>query len=200
MDIPLDQLGNPDVRRVALNDFEQYLNAAASRVAHPYIRLPIIGDDPIFRERIYCYELYHQLRLAMEADQQSQFILNGELDKGGHPILKGFRQKPDLLYHIPGRMDGNLVIVEVKAYPLAGLAGFEKDLKTLTRFINEAQYSRGVLLVYGGDWHGSEAVIDGLVHQAQQWAALPNSRIDLRMLELLWHREVGQAPQQYQFI
>ena len=44
-------------------DIEQLLKDATSGIEGNYFQLPIDGsEDPIYRERVYCYELYHQLK------------------------------------------------------------------------------------------------------------------------------------------
>jgi len=42
------------------------LSEAAANVGEMYFHFRIDGRDaPIFRERVYCYELYHQMRLKI---------------------------------------------------------------------------------------------------------------------------------------
>lgn len=64
-----------------------------------------------FRERVYCYELYHQLRLALPAN--FLYTLQGEVDKMGHPIITG-GVKPDFILHKSGTMNDNFLVIEVK--------------------------------------------------------------------------------------
>lgn len=45
-----------------MEEFTQILRQATAAIAPEYFHFPIDGGDPIFRERVYCYELYHQLR------------------------------------------------------------------------------------------------------------------------------------------
>ena len=42
----------------------QNLQDATAAIGEEYFRLPIHGSDPAYRERVYCYELYHQTRLS----------------------------------------------------------------------------------------------------------------------------------------
>lgn len=96
--------------------FLQCLSRATPGICDKYMLLPIDGLPlPIYRERVYCYELYHQLRLRMGDD--FGYYLGGEVDKLNHPRMLHptlQRAKPDLLVHDPGRMEGNLVVMEVK--------------------------------------------------------------------------------------
>src|SRR5687767_3652017 len=129
------------------NDAETYnyliqcLSVATQNIEASYMFLPIAGSVlPIYRERVYCYELYHQLRLAWEGF--GGYSLGGEVDKTHHPLMHGLdieNTKPDLLVHRPGDMGGNLAIIEVKPI-LAKKQGMRKDLRTLTAFLRHGQY------------------------------------------------------------
>ena len=47
--------------------FLKLLIEATARVPLHYFQLPVAErEDPIYRERVYCYELYHQLRTLLE--------------------------------------------------------------------------------------------------------------------------------------
>lgn len=133
-----------------MNQFDEiFMNSAAS-VGYQYFQNPVAGsDDLIYRERVYCYELYHQMR--MRWPEESLYSLGGEVDKAGHPLVRGNGLdglKPDFLVHVPGNMDGNYLVVEVK--PANGsLEGVDKDIATLKAFVEHAEYTRAILLMYG---------------------------------------------------
>jgi hypothetical protein len=163
------------------------LLAATARIEHQYFQVELDGGDPIYRERVYCYELYHQLRCIWPSG--CYFSLNGELDKAAHPILRTLGAdyaKPDLLIHRPGYMGGNNTIIEVKS-SRAQPAGIEKDLKTLALFRTKVGYQRAIYLVFGFEVEeAAERVrriaetMDGLppielwLHSAPMRAATPN--------------------------
>jgi hypothetical protein len=111
--------------------------------------LPVYGkEDPIYRERVYCYELYHQMRLLWPI--KTPYSLCGEVDKRGHPFYRGNeldQAKPDFLVHIPGELR-NYAVIEVKPIN-ARHRGIYKDLKTLTTFRRNAGYQRAIYLFYG---------------------------------------------------
>ena len=89
-----------------------------------YFQLPTAGaEEAIYRERVYCYELYHQLRVLLQGEEDlARYALSGEIDKRGHQIIRPCI--PDLVFHAPGRMD-NMVVLEVK--PINGeLKGIQK--------------------------------------------------------------------------
>ena len=114
-----------------------------------YFQLEVAGSEkpPIFRERVYCYELYHQLRLVM--GDIFSYKLDGELDKHGYPEIeeKCGPKVPDFVVHEPGEMD-NLVVIEVKPVKV-NLVELKKDLKKLKCFLSKAQYHCGIMLIYG---------------------------------------------------
>ena len=128
-----------------IETFNKYLEKATKAIAESYFELPVDGsDDPIYRERVYCYELYHQLRKTFK--DYNWYKLYGEVDKTGHPLLPG-DYKPDFIIHNPGDMDTNLAIIEVKPI-IATRAEMEKDLIKLEFFLEKGNYYAGILLVY----------------------------------------------------
>src|SRR3972149_569639 len=136
----------------ALDKFIIKLQEAAKNMKDDhYFQLPVAGSSKrIFRERVYCYELYHQLRNILQ--DGFSYKLYGEVDKTGHPLIPG-ANKPDFIVHEPGNMDRNLVVIEVKSVTGAKLKSLEKDIDTIKRAINEWRYYGGILLIYGnGVW------------------------------------------------
>ena len=134
---------------IKMDSLNQILRQATSSIEEMYFRLRIDGGDPIYRERVYCYELYHQMRLIWPDD--SCYYINGEIDKAAHPILRKLgadRAKPDFLIHCPGYMEGNYAIIEVK-HTEAQRQGILKDIETLSLFINKVGYKRAIYLFYG---------------------------------------------------
>ncbi|MEZ5417441.1 MAG: hypothetical protein R2708_08860 [Vicinamibacterales bacterium] len=101
---------------------------AATAVPADYAMLPVAKrESPIYRERVYCYELYHQWRMRWR--DQWPYSLSGEIDKAGHPIVRP-NTKPDFLVHDPGTMR-NLLALEVKPANTS-IKKALKDLRTLT--------------------------------------------------------------------
>ncbi|MFM4777006.1 hypothetical protein ACEUD0_14390 [Aeromonas veronii] len=130
-----------------MQELDQIISDATENITKNYFQLTILGQEPvIFRERFYCYELYHQIRCNWpETDWQ----ICGEIDKSGHPILRDTRESPDFLVHVPGQ-DANYAIIEVKPANFSR-SGLVKDFKTITNFMtnNGANYERGICLIYG---------------------------------------------------
>jgi hypothetical protein len=133
-----------------LAQFLRILAQSCAEVADGYFQLAQAAGDEVYRERVYCYELYHQMRSRWG---NFPYSLGGEIDKSGHPLFRHgpySQSKPDFLVHVPGDMGQNLAIVEVKATtatPEALLA----DIRKLAWFCGNASYSSAILLVYGDD-------------------------------------------------
>lgn len=160
--------------------FLELLLEATSLIPAVYFQLPVAGiREAILRERVYCYELYHQLRTLMAQEEIfAKCVLSGEIDKQGHPVIR--RCSPDFVLHAPGWMR-NFVVVEVK--PITGSdVGIRKDRRTIEYFLSEeVGYSKGVHLVYG----------DGAIDRfAAAWQRQPAGDI-----ELLWHSRPGERAQ-----
>lgn len=171
-----------------MDDFDVLLAISTQAVPEIYFQLPVAGrEDPSYRERVYCYELYHQLRCKWPA--QSEYSLAGEIDKKGHPLIRGNgldNVKPDFVVHIPGDMGGNFAAVEVKSVN-ADSVGLSKDLRTLTAFALHAQYERSLLLIYGAGLH-TNTLLEWIYTIAEAQPDL----IDMRRLEVWRHAEAGR--------
>jgi hypothetical protein len=163
--------------------FLQLLSEASAAIPPHYFNLPVAGQaDAIYRERVYCYELYHQLRTLLESlepdDPLTEFALNAEIDKQHHPFIE--HHMPDYVFHVPGIMERNLVVIEVKPIN-ARPEGIRKDMETLAYFTSdEVGYECGIQLVYGDNERGLELF----------GREFPKDNPKLR---LFWHRSPGTA-------
>lgn len=104
-----------------------------------------------YRERAYCYELYHQMRCLWPEYGHSKLLINGELDKLGHALYQKTRisgAKPDFLVHRPGKKFFNHTIVEVKTLKSSS-EDWCCDLDTLDGFIQVANYCSAIFLLVG---------------------------------------------------
>lgn len=119
-----------------------------------------VGNKTLYRERVFCYELYHQIRKIQEehaADgRRVNFDVNGEPDKRGQELFKDITGPiPDMIFHKIGS-EKNYLVLEVKC-SLSGTpendkgkpTGIYKDFVNLSDFINIVHYELGVFLVYG---------------------------------------------------
>jgi hypothetical protein len=172
--------------------FRKAIADAAASVDTQFFQLPVAGQgNPVNRERVYCYELYHQLRSKWPVN--CRYSLGGEVDKTGHPLIRGGaldRAKPDLIVHVPGDMESNLAVVEVKGgIPLGNAIAL--DFHKLLEFRLRAGYAAAIYLVYGID----KAHVAALRARCKKVADHKN--IDLSMLELLVHSAIGERPRTY---
>ena len=120
------------------------LRTATGHISSKYFLLRVAGMEyPIKRERAYCYELYHQLRLALAG---TELVLTGEPDKKRHPAFEGERKpNPDFILHTPGSHRHNGSAVEVECTPT--LSHLTKDLGTLKQMRSKG-YQELVLLLF----------------------------------------------------
>ncbi len=179
----------------ALQSFEAMLADACAEITGVYFQLPIADADSLYRERVYCYELYHQLRRRWDTFPYS---LGGEVDKAGHPHFRRgpyARSKPDLLVHIPGDMDNNLVCVEVK--PLTRpVDEFVDDIRKLIWFCENAHYYRGLFLVYGtADDNAMRDNLPGKFHDL--FGALEG--LDISRIQFWFHPAPWQASRRIEY-
>ena len=172
-------------------DFQKFvecLKEAAAKMEEHYFRLPVAGaQKPMIRERVYCYELYHQLRLALPDD--FPYKLHGEVDKISHPNLErslGSARKPDFIVHVPGT-GYNLVVIEVKPVVPNNIAGIREDLKILQRFLEVANYYRAIMLLYGD---GRNALRERVVSELNRLCGESTGR-----MLLVWHKSPEERPE-----
>jgi hypothetical protein len=69
-----------------MEQFTQILREATAAIPPEYFLLPIHGGDSVYRERVYCYEFYHQMRRLWPPD--CPYRLNGEVDKRSIPTFR----------------------------------------------------------------------------------------------------------------
>ncbi|MEN6592464.1 MAG: hypothetical protein ABFC12_04380 [Methanobacterium sp.] len=114
------------------NQFIKCLKVASKNMADAsYFQIDNTGSEElIYRERVYCYELYHQLRCVL--GEYRPYKLQGEMDKSSHTEFAK-PHKPDFIFHVPRNMQQNLVVVEVKKSDAVNnnLDDFKKDINKL---------------------------------------------------------------------
>ncbi|MEV0133645.1 hypothetical protein AB0H83_34935 [Dactylosporangium sp. NPDC050688] len=184
--------------------FPTLLRRAAALVEPPWFRMSIapIGEDPsqlAYRERVYCYELYHQIRMLSTGEVgrragAPRLLLSGELDKYGiNSVVPDGRQKPDLVWHEPGESRNNAVIVEVKTVQgLDSPTGMEASLTTLRDFLQAAphvRYHSGILLVFGNGTKGTVRFGVRKNVKELEWEADAQRRV-----RVVWHADAGFEP------
>ena len=167
--------------------FQEFLEAlikATGKVKAAYMELPVAGrEERVYRERVYCYELYHQIR--QDSEEDDPYVLWGEPDKSGHALIGLGQVKPDFIFHKPRIMSNvaNVAVVEVKPIK-ARNEDIGKDVKTLLKFLKKG-YSGGVHLVYGG-YQGNAIERFREIHEQK------SRRLTKGTLVLLWHKREGE--------
>jgi len=128
------------------------LKSSIKAIRKQYFDFQVAGNgEPIKRERVFCAELYHQMRRRFES---IEYDLNIEPDKKKHPIIEKFcgPVDPDLVVHRVGQMgpEDNLAVIEVKTSTGDLTTGIEKDLKTINCMTSiKNGYYGGVIIVFG---------------------------------------------------
>lgn len=170
-------------------DFCMLLRRATSQLGSAYFIVRVSGAASLYRERVYCYELYHQLRCTWP--DSAGFALSGELAKRGNPRAASTRLRnatPDLLVHAPGS-DRNLAVVEVKAR-LPSLEDMQADLEKLAAFQRDLGYDAAFYLIYGLARNRLATL------RARALAIADRERsINLAKIQLLIHWQAGTAAQ-----
>lgn len=119
------------------------------------------------------------------------YSLSGEVDKNGHPHIRGNgldNTKPDFLVHIPGTMTENLLVMEVKP-DNAQLGGVEKDLTTLTAYRRFGQYRNAIYLIYG---NSAEKLLKIRAIANSFASSDKGETIDLQLIQLWYQPSPGK--------
>jgi len=134
-----------------MDKYIEMIQSAVDKVNRSYIEVdPKKDRNFVYYERIFCYELYHQMRcLQTQHSDLFEFKIHGELTKDRY---EGFgKVTPDFLIHIPNEVgkEKNRVIVEVKTSKNNADEIF-KDFEKLNKFIKmDNGYQYGVFIWVG---------------------------------------------------
>jgi hypothetical protein len=148
----------------------EWLLCASSQIGDEYFELPIAGmteEEAAVRERVYCYELYHRWRCHWP--DGFRYLLTAEVDKKRHSLISD-SPKPDFLVHVPGSMEHNLLVMEVKT---CNLYDPKTALKNLIKFRSElkdqkgrpANYHAAYFWVFGIGKQGLREELESVVSQ-----------------------------------
>jgi hypothetical protein len=151
--------------------FYDLLYKAIPKIGSKYMKFEAVGLMDGFMERTYTYEFYHQLRRFQDELKYNDFTIHAEPEKARteflHNILRRLegekienenindfqkRVMPDLLVHVPGIINENVAIVEIKPEKKEINSGIRKDIRVLKEFINGGDYIdgyyKGIFLLY----------------------------------------------------
>ena len=132
----------------------QVLSSSMEAIKAKYINFEVANlDDPIQREREYCYELYYHIR-NRQGEIAGGYTVNGEPNKKNHPIIEKHCGPidPDFIVHNNGSMgpEDNLAVIEVKTSNGDLTGGILKDLDTINCMTTiKNGYYGGVIIVFG---------------------------------------------------
>jgi len=177
------------------NSFQTALYNSLISIEPRYFTLTREGKY-ILRERVYCYELYHQLRCNL-GNWEMPFVLQAEIDKSGQEeFCRIFNQRPpnpDFVFHGPGFGENNFVIMEVKSSSTFSKNGAQNDMNKIEKFTKEFGYRHGVFLIFGSiNSKGSERDIRRLVDKL----SIDEELISNGKLCVLWHKKCRQDCEQ----
>lgn len=149
------------------------------------------NDFVKYGERVFCYELYHQLKSLIDRYRRDspQFLagteLQGEVDKmqilglierfGLTGLSREF--VPDFLMHSPGNADNHPFVIEVKC--VRGLSPFAiiRDLEKLDEFIIRYRYQRGLFITVNSENEEILATVERLKAKILQLAGIDRIKI-----------------------
>ena len=163
--------------------FLECLMKAIKRIDTHYTHLFVAENDKeIYRERVYCYELYHQLRFIL--GDSFPYKLDGELDKSGHTCYPN-GEKPDFVIHVPGKMEQNLLVIEVKPVTVVEkvITKLRDDFEKLGKFISTAKYYRAIMLIYSS---GNDNLPQNIEKEIKLFQD--------RKIITLWHYKPNEEP------
>jgi hypothetical protein len=125
------------------------LQKAILAVAPSYFRVEMPDGNSQYGERIFAYELYHQMRIHFPSEHGK---LHGEYRKGLRhvPELEDHRTYiPDLILHQSGTIDSNLLAIEIKTSAKLNIADLLDDIKKLEYYTNprKLNFKMGVMIV-----------------------------------------------------
>ena len=152
----VDHVG-PEYMRTLYGDMDNVLHLMQNEAQRRAIDRFVIEDNLVKTgERIFCYELYHQLRLRMSpmADLFNRVYLQGELRKSQiMPLLDRMDLEPlsgnyipDFLLHTPGSADDHPYVIEVKTDRFLSYPQVTADIKKIVEFLTLYHYQRGIFL------------------------------------------------------
>ncbi len=172
--------------------FLKYLDIACRNIKDMYYHIPIASStNTIYRERVYTYELYHQLRNILGLN--FYYDINGELLKSRFTLMQT-ETTPDLLIHKSNERN-NLVVIEVKSTEINKSSRYSEvrnDVNKINHFLNLDErdiYYRGILLIYGDEMLENRPleIINGL--QRQEILFLRHSKVKNGIKKLVWERK-----------
>ena len=105
-----------------------------------------------WQERMFAYELYHQLRVRWDANPelQKEFVIHAEVRKA-YQRIKDFDWMPDFIFHLPNS-GNNVAVVEIKRASQPYNQIFD-DIRKLWEFKQRLGYLHTIEILFGTRRH-----------------------------------------------
>ena len=165
------------------------LSDSIEAIEEKYYNFSVAGsEETIERERIYCSELYHQMRNRFDV---IDYEVNNEPNKMKHPIIEELcgAVDPDFIIHRPGLMgeEDNLAVIEVKRSTGDLTTGIVKDITTINCMTTiKNGYYGGIILIYGN--------LNGRKKRNLINRIIKHKSDDIKKLIILLHESSGKKP------
>ena len=172
------------------NQLLQILKESITNIENEFFFFHVAGNEnPIERERVYCGELYHQIRNRIK---EFPFSVNIEPDKKKHPSIEKICGpiNPDMVIHNPGIMstESNLAVIEIKRSSGNLTNGIMKDVKTINCMTTiENGYYGGILIIFGQLTNARKFNLISRI--------LENKLEKTKRFIIILHNEVGVSPE-----
>lgn len=130
--------------------FLEQIQKAVKKVPNKFWKVKRASSvKSVYRERVFCYELYHILR-QMQDNKEFKYKfrdINAEIDKSGDTAFKT-HYNPDFIFHTQGKDKQNFCAVELKVSLYGNsVQGVKKDFSTLADLIANHNYKIGVFIL-----------------------------------------------------
>ncbi|GBR06880.1 hypothetical protein HW511_13775 [Asaia siamensis] len=151
MENKIEKLGRYEKKEIL-----ELLKRALKNVSADYVLLGHPSELDIFVERVFAYELYHQMRLLF---RDKHGVVNGEYRKYLKLIPDIDNNKtyiPDLVVHQPSTLDRNFLAIEIKTSPSLNRNDLKRDLGKLEFYTRPPKleglgFQLGVMLIVNYD-------------------------------------------------
>jgi hypothetical protein len=158
------------------------VGTATRKIEPEFFRLSEHGlADQNYRTRVYCYELFHQLRCCVP--HNNWHVLSHDVHRLHLPLFNRLfkRNIPDFMLHVPTEVAPNLIVINVRPIN-SGSQVIEKEVATLKRFTTKSGGRQAISLIYG----------DG-VHLDTFLSRFRNAALTDGQLLVMWHRHRGES-------
>ena len=122
----------------------------------------------------------------------SPYTLMGELDKRANEIIASAvgKKVPDFVFHVPGSMEANLAVMEVKHIDNNRTDDIHADCEKLRKFVDEkgGKYEGAIYLVFGTG--------EGQIASFRKIATQKLTGLTKGIFVLLWHKRAGERAEE----